>query len=203
MTIWYTSDLHIGHRLVAAHRGYKGHEDPFESQDVPVDIIGHDADLASYWDNTVALDDTVFVLGDTGMGRFEQHVLPWFDARPGTKHLIAGNHDPVHPSRSDALKLQKRWLQTFNTINPYLTRKLNGHKVILSHFPYESWGEGPGRDGESRWNEWRIDESLGKPLLHGHTHGPETAHGRQLHVGWDARERFVSQEEVLEWLDTL
>jgi calcineurin-like phosphoesterase family protein len=203
MTIYYTSDLHIGHRLLASERGFM--KEGGDYLGAPLELLpdtdAHDASLAQYWDDTVKTDDTVYVLGDTGLGRFEQVVLPWFDARPGTKHLIAGNHDPVHPCRSDAVKLQRRWLQTFDTINPYVTRKLAGQKVMLSHFPYQSYGDGDQHgEPEGRWNEWRIDESLGKLLLHGHTHGTERAHGNQFHVGWDAWGRFVSQEEIIDWV---
>lgn len=192
LTVFYTSDLHIGHRLVASHRDF------FDG-----DTDAHDAALAQYWDATVKKDDIVFVLGDTGIGRFEQVVLPWFEARPGRKHLIAGNHDPVHPSRSDAVKLQPRWLQVFETINPYTTRRIAGEKVILSHFPYASYGDGTthGEPGEGRWAEWRVPEHLGKFLLHGHTHGPEKAHGKQFHVGWDAWGRFVTHEELETWVN--
>lgn len=208
MTIFYTSDLHIGHRLVAGHRGFTQETGHFSDIDgapeYESDTDAHDEAIAAYWDATVQEDDIVFVLGDTGLGRFEQVVLPWFDARPGRKHLIAGNHDPVHPARSDAVKLQKRWLQTFETINPYATRKIAGEKVILSHFPYASYGDGTthGEPGEGRWAEWRVDERLGKFLLHGHTHGPEKAHDRQLHVGWDAWGRFVSHDEIVTWVES-
>jgi calcineurin-like phosphoesterase family protein len=213
VTVFYTSDLHIDHKLVAGHRGHRRVREEFLStnfsssipENSPVlepDTAAHDAALAAYWDATVKKDDIVFVLGDTGLGKFEKVVLPWFDARPGIKHLIAGNHDPVHPARSDAVKLQRRWLQTFDTINPYTTRKIAGQRVLLSHFPYKSYGDGTthGEPGEGRWAEWRVDESLGKLLVHGHTHGPERAHGNQFHVGWDAWGRFVTHEELEDWV---
>jgi calcineurin-like phosphoesterase family protein len=204
MTVWYTSDLHIGHKLVAGHRGFYYFDDGPENPPTEPNHIEHDAALARYWDSTVKADDTVYVLGDTGMGRFENYVLPWFDARPGIKHLVAGNHDPVHPARSDAVKLQRRWLKTFDTINPYVTRKIAGKKVMLSHFPYASYGDGTthGEPGEGRWSEWRIPEELGKLLLHGHTHGPEKSHDNMLHVGWDAWGMFVPQEAVETWVKT-
>lgn len=191
MNHFYTSDLHIGHRLVAGLRGFDSTEE-------------HDATLAAYWDLTVKPEDTVFVLGDTGMTKFEQVVLPWFSERPGSIHLIAGNHDPIHPARSDAYKLQSKWLSVFSSVQPYATRKTNGVKFLMSHFPYLSWGEGPLRGGEeaARWVEWRLPES-DVPLLHGHTHGPEKAHGQMLHVGWDAWGRFVREDEVVAWVQSL
>jgi calcineurin-like phosphoesterase family protein len=215
MTVFYTSDPHVFHKLVAGHRGYwqPATQEIHDQYSSPYALLSkveipdperYAEMLADYWDSTVKHDDVVYILGDTGMGRWNE-VLAWFDERPGVKHLIAGNHDPVHPARSDAVKLQPRWLQTFRTINPYTTRKIAGQKVMLSHFPYQSFGDG-GEHGEpeGRWNEWRIDESLGKLLLHGHTHGKEKAHdGNQLHVGLDAWGRFVEHEEVEEWVKSV
>ncbi len=211
MTIFYTSDIHIGHRLVAGTRGYWDEDNVVEvfGDDrllgqfaCEPDTDAHDEDLARVWDEQVGPKDTVFLLGDTGLGKFETVVLPWLDARPGIKHLIAGNHDPVHPARSDAIRLSARWLQTFATIQPYATRKLLGQKVLLQHFPYASWGDGDthGEPGEGRWSEWRLPDT-GKLLIHGHTHGKEQAHhGNMFHVGWDAWGQLVPQDTILDWI---
>lgn len=208
MANFYTSDLHIGHAKVAEIRGFATTEirdtGPTIEPVVVVDVAAHADYIAEIWDSTVKKDDTVYVLGDTGLGQFEKVVLPWFKDRPGIKHLIAGNHDPVHPCRSDAVKLQPKWLDVFRTINPYLTRKVAGEKFMLSHFPYESYGDGTthGEEG-GRWNEWRVPEELGKPLVHGHTHGPEREHDNMFHVGWDAWNELVPEERILEWLQGL
>ncbi len=55
--VWYTSDLHIGHRLIAG--GLRGGFD---------DSDDHDAELARRWDNDVSAGDTVWVLGDISAG---------------------------------------------------------------------------------------------------------------------------------------
>ena len=191
MTIFITSDPHVGHEKVAEIRGFASANE-------------WDDYLADYWDSTVTKYDLVFVLGDTGMSRFETHVLPFFDQRPGRKFLVTGNHDPVHPARSDAWKLQPRWLQTFEVVTPYLTRKWGGIRFLMSHFPSISWGDGPERGGEesSRWNEWRLPNSAwaGGFLLSGHTHGTEKGHGREYHVGLDAHGlEFITSETVVEY----
>jgi calcineurin-like phosphoesterase family protein len=211
MTIRFTSDLHVYHKTVAGHRGYWMPSGGYLQGDGYALAIGQDVpapgryaeDMADYWDSTVKDDDITFILGDTGIGQWND-VLAWFDERPGIKHLITGNHDPVHPARSDAIKLQKRWLQTFDTINPYATKKIAGVKVMMSHFPYQSYGDGTTHgDPEGRWNEWRVPEELGKLLLHGHTHGPEKAHdGNQFHVGIDVWARFVEFDEVAAWVES-
>jgi calcineurin-like phosphoesterase family protein len=184
--VWYTSDLHIGHKLVAGIRGF---DDP--------DM--HDADIALWWDATVRPDDQVYVLGDISING-KQPALDWISDRPGTKHLIAGNHDPVHPMHRTAQKLLPLWLEVFETVQPFARRRLNGVEFLLSHFPYASFGDGDHREG-SRFDQYRLAE-LGMPLLHGHTHGPERAHDSMLHVGWDAWHMLVPQKEIIEWLNT-
>lgn len=189
--IWYTSDLHIGHRMVAKLRGFTlpgGDE---------ADTVEHDAWLATMWDRVVKQDDQVFVLGDISING-GQHALDWIQARPGVKHLISGNHDPVHPMHSKALKVMPHWLNYFATITPFLRRKLASQTVLLSHFPYESWGDGPERPG-ARHLEYRLPDK-GLPLLHGHTHGFEQAHDNMFHVGVDAWRELVPQDEIIDWV---
>lgn len=195
--IFYTSDLHIGHRLVA---GIRGHRDEFHIDGIDTwtaNTAKHDAWLADVWDAQVKPDDTVYVLGDMSING-GQHALDWIAARPGTKHLIAGNHDPVHPSHRTATKNLPHWLEYFETAQPFLRRKLVGKDVLLSHFPYASWGDGPGRPG-SRYDQYRLPD-LGTALLHGHTHGPERDHDNMFHVGIDAWGKLVSQETIIDWL---
>lgn len=211
--IFYTSDLHIGHRKVAGIRGFW---DEDHVSDVPQvladgsietmpealpDTDEHDRVLADNWDAVVHPEDTVYVLGDISINGGE-HALEWMDRRPGNKILVAGNHDPVNPMFRTAEKAFPRWMQTFDMIVPFMRKRLEGQNVLLSHFPYESWGDGPERGGAetSRHNQYRLPE-MDLPLLHGHTHGPERAHGSMFHVGVDAwNMQLVRQEVIQEWL---
>lgn len=184
--VWFTSDLHIGHEKVSAIRGFRSPRD-------------HDAWLAEIWDSTVKTGDTVYILGDISING-GQHALDWIDARAGNKHLISGNHDPVHPMfHTKARRYLPVWVNYFETVQPFMRLKLLGQTVMLSHFPYESWGDGPERPG-SRHNEYRLNEKYKHLLLHGHTHGQEKAHGDMLHVGIDAWRAMVTQETVLQWI---
>lgn len=184
--IWYTADLHIGHRLVSEIRG-------FES---PID---HDTALIDSWSSTVQPRDTVYVLGDVAVSGYG-YALSVMESLPGKKHLVAGNHDPVHPMhrQSFAPKFHE-WASVFATISPFGRRRLAGREVLMSHFPYAEWGDGPQRPG-SRYDQYRLPD-VGTPLLHGHTHGDEREHGHSLHVGMDAWEmKLVDQEQVIAWL---
>jgi len=183
--VWFTSDIHVGHKLVSGIRGF----------DMPE---YHDEWLAELWEARVRPGDTVYVLGDISING-GQHALDWLKARPGNKHLISGNHDPVHPMfHSKARKLLPRWGEYFVTIQPFMRLKLLGQTVMLSHFPFASFGDG-GERGGSRFDEYRLPE-VGQLLIHGHTHGQERIHGNQLHVGIDAWRSMVSQETVLQWI---
>ena len=122
--VWYTSDLHIGHRLVAGLRGF----DESES---------HDAQLARRWDHAMSGGDTVWVLGDISAGGRggQRRALDWLAQRPGVRHLIAGNHDGVHPMHIDAHKMLPTYLDVFASVQQSARRKLSGQTLLLSHFP--------------------------------------------------------------------
>lgn len=196
--IFYTSDLHIGHKFVAGLRGFWDEDEVVELRDVVEalpDSKAHDEWLADIWDSTLKSGDQVYILGDISING-GQHALDWIGQRPGTFHLIAGNHDPVGPWDRRSSKLMRHWLQTFETIQPYLRKKLNGQDFLLSHFPY--W---PYDRHEARYEQYRLP-NLGLPLLHGHTHSREQFEfPNHLHVGVDAWEgRLVPQEFVQQWL---
>lgn len=194
--IWYTSDLHIGHKLVSGHRGF--HLPPVdETLPLEVNTAAHDEHIAREWDSIVRPDDQVFVLGDISING-SQHALDWIAARPGRKHLIAGNHDPVHPMRSQSEKLTPKWLEVFETISPFSIRKIGKQRFLLQHFPY--W---PHDRGEPRFEEFRLPDT-GIPLLHGHTHSDEVFEfPNSFHVGWDAHGTLVPQHQVELWLNSL
>lgn len=186
--IWFTSDLHYGHKLVAGHRGFGD------------DVAAHDAWLADMWTSTVGKDDQVWVLGDIAMSD-TSGALGWIGSMPGRKHLIVGNHDQVHPMHKSAHKHMKSWMQFFDSIQMSATKKIGNHQVLLSHFPYWSYGDGPDRP-TARYQQWRMPD-LGLPLLHGHVHGTVQGHGNSLHVGVDAWKGFLSFDAVRGWLSTL
>jgi calcineurin-like phosphoesterase family protein len=163
---WYTSDLHLHHKLMCSTRGFDS-------------VGGHDHAVISRWNKTVAPDDTVWVLGDVGMGNSGSFLYAMLELN-GTKHLISGNHDEVWPGHRDSHKHQDRWLQVFASIQPFARRRIGGHDVLLSHFPYSG-----DHTDEDRFGQYRLRDE-GRWLIHGHTHGTERLHGRQIHVGLDA-----------------
>lgn len=170
--VWFTSDTHIGHDLVAAHRGYGRAE--------RMAFI-----MGQRWDRLVQDGDEVWVLGDVVMGMDREAGLDWFAQRRGIKHLVLGNHDRAHPLNNNAHAHIAIYARVFETVQTFATVPLGeGVRARLSHFPYA------GDRGAERFSEWRLRDA-GKVLLHGHTHLPErisyTPLGTlQVHVGMDA-----------------
>jgi len=203
---YYTSDTHIGHRLVAGIRGFHipGSFIEHRGEMIPEpDTKAHDDALADQWDNIVRPQDTVFVLGDISINGSDD-ALEWHRQRTGNKILIAGNHDPIWGFHRDAYKDFQKWAEVFQAIFPFLRRKLGGHYFLMSHFPYAGTGA-EGHGVEDRFPQFRLPD-MGLPLLHGHTHGEERHHYSdsgtpELHVGWDAWGTLVEQDTVQGWLE--
>lgn len=170
MTEWFTSDPHKGHRLVSQLRGF-------------ATVDEHDETLAANWRRVVRPEDSVWLCGDLAVNHYED-ALEWVRSLPGTKHLIVGNHDPCHPMHRDAHKWQGRYLTAFASVQAFARRRINfnGQRqdVLLSHFPYSS-----DHTEHARYLQYRLRDE-GAWLMHGHTHGVERLHGREIHVGLDA-----------------
>lgn len=192
---FYTSDLHLFHDRVAAIRGFEHRGQ-------------HDLALVERWKATVQPQDAVYVLGDvTGSSstRAVEYALAVVGQHlPGRKHLIAGNHDPVHPMhRRSFARWMPAYLEVFDTVAPFLRRKIGGHEVLLSHFPYAAYGEGPHRGGAeaSRHDQYRLPD-MGIPIIHGHTHQPERSWREEdgsygVHVGLDAWDLAPAPQEAV------
>jgi calcineurin-like phosphoesterase family protein len=196
MNVYFTSDLHIGHALVAGHRAlaagittYLGGISPeVDAQKAAHETSWHDRTLASNWDSVVKPDDQVWILGDISSGtvKAQRAALEWIADRPGEKHLVAGNHDGAHPLHRDSHNWQHKYMreapsdeypqgrEIFKSVQMAAKRRVSlephakGYiSVFLSHFPYKA-DRGP----KVRHPEWRL-KNTGTILLHGHTHSSE------------------------------
>jgi calcineurin-like phosphoesterase family protein len=199
--VWFTSDLHLGHRLVSGKRGFVlSNGDP--------DTKAHDHAILSNWARTVGPNDQVWVLGDLAVASSRERVasvLATIATLPGSKHLIVGNHDPAHPLHKDAHTWQKLYFTAFESVQAFAKRSMSFHRrpnepVLLSHFPYEADGD---HRTEARYREFRLPDS-GYRLIHGHTHSAvRMTSVRELHVGLDAWDlRPVHLDEVIEQFET-
>ena len=114
---FFISDLHFGHVNALAFDNR-----PFAT------IEKHDEYIINRWNNTIGIDDDVYLLGDISWYGSVK-TLEIFNQLNGNIHLIKGNHD---------LKLLKNpELRTrFMEIVDYKELELeNGKKIVLSHYP--------------------------------------------------------------------
>lgn len=176
--LWLTADLHLGHDKVARLRGF-------------TDTRDHDRTILDNLTRNLGPEDSLWVLGDLSVGgTAAQHRaldllrthLPGMDGR---LHLIAGNHDGVHPMHRTAHKWHEPYHRVFATCQPFARRKIAGHAVWLSHFP---WLGGGDHTEDERHQVVRLHDDGTSWLIHGHTHSAERVdyERRQIHVGLDA-----------------
>jgi calcineurin-like phosphoesterase family protein len=171
MTTWFTSDLHLGHHNIIEYCNR-----PFAS------VAEMHEWLINEWNNTVAADDDVWVLGDVALGSIGRS-LNAVKLLHGTLRLVAGNHDK--PFRRDGAPRpvwEERYLEAGFTevLHGAVPFDLTGTPVTLCHFPYV----GDSRDTDRHETHRPVDD--GGWLLHGHVHGRWLQRGRCIDVGVDA-----------------
>ena len=169
MTTWFTADLHLGHRNIIDYCNR-----PFR------DVEAMNNALIENWNESIAAEDTVWVVGDFALGKIAD-TLPMVGALHGNKILVAGNHDRCwagHGRRAD--EWTERYLDAdFDEIVQGSTRvDVGGTSVVVCHFPYR--GDSQHHD---RFTEHRTADK-GEWLLHVHDRWAQE--GRMINVGVDA-----------------
>jgi len=111
MTIFYTSDLHLGHSNIIKYCNR-----PFRD-------AGHmDAVIIANWNSIVTNNDTIYCLGDFSFGNH----APYLSRLNGKKILIKGNHDK-NPSITDG----------WDEVHSYLEIRDAGKHITLCHYKME------------------------------------------------------------------
>ena len=87
MRRWVIADLHFEHKNVIAYS-----QRPF------ADVEQMEKELIKRWNNVVAKDDIVYVLGDFTLSRRTELISRLCGALHGHKVLVMGNHDTRKPS---------------------------------------------------------------------------------------------------------
>lgn len=201
MSVFFTSDLHIGHQKVAQDRGFGTTDE-------------HDEHILNALVDQTHVGDQVWILGDLTVGgrAAEDRALAMLGvALMGRSlHLIPGNHDSCHPmTNRNSHNRIKAFYEVFDSVQLFARRRVAGETVLLSHFPY--WDDHTDKD---RGVQFRLRDA-GEWLLHRHTHSSERGPARtslmqwgdpepvskfpshkQIHVGWDAWGRLVSLDDV-------
>ena len=171
--IWLTSDLHLFHKdFIYKPRGFQS-------------VAEMNAAIEKNWNELVADDDDVYILGDIMVGGKEignDMAMEIVNRLKGRKHIILGNHDTA----ARIALYQQNGIDT-----QYATMlKYKGHNFYLSHFP--SYTVDPVHEDKPK--EWIIN-------FFGHTHSKEKffeGHPFMYNVSLDAHDnRPVSIEEAV------
>ena len=183
MQTWFTADTHFGHANIIKYC-----DRPF------ADVATMRAELVRRWNERVAVEDQVLVLGDFALGRIDE-TLTVLDELNGAKHLVVGNHDrPFDPDPGRRAQWTTRYLAagfrsiTHGTAGYALAGK---YPVLIGHFPYAGDSH-----GEDRYAEQRPYDS-GLPIVHGHVHTSWRLDGRQLNVGVDVNDYAPISEDAV------
>ncbi len=121
VNIWFTSDLHFGHKNII-----KFCNRPWET------VEEMDEALITNWNSIVGEKDIVFDLGDFAFatnGRWKELV----QRLNGKHYLILGNHDGI------------RWpgdktMQLFERVEQQMIIYIDNRCIYLNHYPYLCYG---------------------------------------------------------------
>lgn len=168
MKTWITSDLHFGHtNIMKFCPKTRGH---FR------DVEHMNSEMIRSWNEKVAIDDMVYILGDVSFMNVEKTVYI-LSILNGKKILIEGNHD------SKLLK-DKRFISCFSEVHKYL-RLVYDKQYLLVMFHYPIW----------EWDQMHR----GSIHFHGHIHGNDNGmpNSRAIDVGMDATGNVVSDMDEM------
>lgn len=151
--VWFTSDLHFGHKNILKHCPDRILEISNSIGNEEISIEKHDNFLIDRWNKTVSKNDTVYILGDFSfLNTIETKKL--LAKLNGNKHLILGNHDKSSENLYGYFK-------SISQIKEIKFKKVNWDFldediiVICCHFPMITWDR----------------KEHGTIHVHGHTHG--------------------------------
>lgn len=180
MTKWFTADHHFGH-----HATIKACERPFANAP---DMSRH---LLSAWNQVVAPDDEVWVLGDLANRRLVTS-LEWVLQLNGKKVLVPGDKDRCWRGNFRCKARRREYLDAgfVDIIDDPEPIAVGDELALMSHFPYRG-------SIDDQYAEYQQPD-VGLWLLHGHVHRRWRVQGRQVNVGVDAwAGRPVAEHELV------
>lgn len=121
--IWFTADLHLGHRNVIRYS-----KRPFK------DVEEMDEALVTNWNDVVRPGDSVYVVGDFSFHRREQS-KQLFQRLAGQKFLVRGNHD-----KEDKVNALFGWVKDLYTVKvPDPDAPGGTQRIVLCHYALRVW----------------------------------------------------------------
>lgn len=168
---WFTADTHFGHdNILNFQHNTRGQFKTIEE---------HDERIIQDWNRLVRPEDTVYHLGDVGIGS-SNHSISVVRRLSGKKILVGGNHDKKLMRRPEFVKL-------FDEVHNFLEVQVGEHWIHMFHYPIWEWGS----------------IHYGSFHLHGHVHAKPTGiPGKILDVGIDNHPEFrlFSYDEVVRFM---
>lgn len=164
VAIWFTSDLHIGHKNICS--GTSSWSDLSRTRKFST-IEKMNSTIIDTINRDVMPDDTLFILGDVLFGN--KQYLPAAMARIKCKnvYLIYGNHDTYIENNRE---YQNLFLGCYDNLRLRITDDKKHYEVILSHYAHRVW----------------MGSHKGFIHLYGHSHGSIPDFGKSMDVGVDS-----------------
>jgi calcineurin-like phosphoesterase family protein len=140
MTTWITSDLHFGHTNIMKFC-------PQSRARFKNDVEYMNEAMVSEWNEAIAPEDTVYILGDVAFLPADKAVKIMRRLN-GTKILVEGNHDRK-------LLNDPVFRSCFAEVHKYLDITYEKTRVCMFHYPIAEWDQ----------------MHRGSVHFHGHLHG--------------------------------
>lgn len=167
MATWLTSDLHFFHKNIITYCNR-----PFG------DEYEMNSEILRVWNDSVADDDTVIVVGDFTAGLYDrsEELITLIGQLKGKKTLVLGNHD----------HMSAKWYKSagFDQVVKYI---VDGD-ILLVHKPATEYN--------ARSIQLRTQH---KPriVIHGHIHADLPEIEGHFNVAWDRHRRMINMNEII------
>lgn len=119
--IYFTSDLHFGHRNVISMA-----QRPFET------VEEMDSALLANWNDRICPKDEVYILGDITLNDAAGYAMNLLRQLNGRKYLVRGNHDKFVDKKAFDPRLLE-WVKDYHSFH------YQKQKFILFHYPIAEW----------------------------------------------------------------
>lgn len=172
MNIWFTSDLHFGHRNILK---FCAESRPFADTDEM------DTKIIDRINESVMPNHDFYILGDFSFHRDQAKNQELFDRINGRKHLIIGNHD-------DKEIFGLGW----ESVSHLKEIRHNDQKIVLCHYPMEHWNKS---HRGSLHLYGHVHSQKGNPKT------IETIPNRH-DAGWDRNMRPIHVDEIIKHFET-
>lgn len=169
--IWFTSDLHFGHKNII---GYCNR--PWSN------VEEMDEGLITNWNDRVDSKDTVYIVGDISFHRQKGKTQEILSRLKGAINLVRGNHDKSLQSEEDLKRFG--FVKDMYTVRVKdVTANRGEQRIVLCHYAMKVWDM-------AHHGAWQ---------LYGHSHGslPDDLNMLSIDVGVDSHGwKPISYEEV-------